>query len=92
MTGKADAETYKLIQRNILKKLYANKAFAKGHLLYKRLQSGIPKHLVGFVPEILQGLIKKGLVFYYGRTRYGDAYQLNIQKLKEIEEIVFGGN
>ena len=79
---------YLRIKKNIIKRLYANKTFSKGHLLYERLTSGIPSHLVGFVNKVLDDLIKEGLVIHYGRTKYGDAYQLNIQKLKEIEEII----
>ena len=77
------------IKKNILKKLYSNKAFSKGHLLYERLTAGIPSHLAGFVDDILKDLIKEGLVIYYGKTKHGDAYQLNIRKLKEIEETIF---
>ncbi|VVB81741.1 Uncharacterised protein [uncultured archaeon] len=76
------------IKKNILKKLYANQAFSKGHLLYERLMSGIPSHLKGFVKEVLDDLIKEELVILYGKTNYGDAYQLNIKKLKEIEAII----
>jgi len=90
MGAKATPEEHKRIKRNILKKLYANKPFAKGHLLFERLQSGIPRHLAGFVPDILDELIKEGMVLHYGRTKHGHAYQLNISKLKEIEEILFG--
>ena len=39
--------------------------------------------------DVLEDLIKEGLVLHYGRTKHGDAYQLNIKKLKEIEEIIF---
>lgn len=46
---------------------------------------------IGFVPDILNDLIKDELVLYYGRTKHGDAFQLNVKKLKEIEEIIFGG-
>ena len=80
---------YLKIKKNIIKRLYANKAFSKGHLLYERLNSGIPSHLAGFVNQVLDDLIKKEIVIHYGRTKYGDAYQLNINKLKEIEEIIF---
>jgi len=38
---------------------------------------------------VLDDLIKENLVIHYGRTKHGDAYQLNVQKLKEIEEIIF---
>lgn len=80
---------YNGIRRNIIKRLYSNRAFVKGHLLYERLTAGIPPHLIGFVKVVLDDLIKEGLVIHYGKTKYGDAYQLNIEKLKEIEEIIF---
>jgi len=65
------------------------KAFAKGHLLLERLKHGIPMHLAGFVKDVLKDLIKEGIILYYGKTKYGDAFQLNIKKLKEIEDIIF---
>lgn len=80
---------YRKIQKNIIKKLYSVKAFSKGHLLLERLHHGIPSHLVGYVKEVLRDMIKEEIVLYYGRTKYGDAFQLNIKKLKEIEEIIF---
>ncbi len=86
--GKLSKSEYNRIRNNIIKKLYSKKAFAKGHLLYERLASGIPSHLAGFVKEVLNDLIKEELVVYYGKTNYGDAYQLNIKKLNEIEEII----
>ena len=89
MGKKLSSTDYSKIKKNIIKRLYANKAFSKGHLLYERLTSGISPHLAGFVEQVLDNLIKEGLVIHYGRTKYGDAYQLNINKLKEIEEIIF---
>jgi len=32
--------------------------------------------------------MKEELVLFYGKTKHGDAYQLNIKKLKEIEDII----
>lgn len=80
---------YDKIEKNILKKLYSHHAFSKGHLLFERLQSGIPPHLTGFVQGVLEDLLKEELVLFYGKTQHGDAYQLNIKKLKEIEELLF---
>ncbi|MEA3513875.1 MAG: hypothetical protein U9R34_00175 [Nanoarchaeota archaeon] len=80
---------YMKIKKNIIKKLYSQQAFRNGHLLYARLQSGIPSHLGGFVKDILEELIKERLVLFYGKTKYGNAYQLNIKKLKEIEDLIF---
>ena len=79
---------YQKLRKNIVKKLYSVKAFSKGHLLFERLKHGIPAHLEGFVKDVLKDLIKEGIVVYYGRTKYGDAFQLNVKKLKEIEEII----
>ncbi len=79
---------YLKIKKNILKKLYSNQAFSKGHLLFERLQSGIPSHLQGFVKDVLDDLVKEELVVLYGKTKFGDAYQLNIGKLNEIEELI----
>ena len=87
--GKLSNSDYFKIKKNIIKRLYANKAFSKGHLLYERLTSGIQPHLAGFVRQVIEDLVKEGLVLYYGRTKHGDAYQLNVRKLKEIEEIIF---
>jgi hypothetical protein len=88
--GKKFSKTdYWKIKKNILKKLYSNQAFSKGHMLYERLQSSIPGHLKGFVKEVLSDLLKEELVLFYGKTQYGDAFQLNIKKLAEIEKIIF---
>lgn len=86
---KIGEQDYEKIRKTILKKLYSCRAFRKGHLLLETLQSGIPSYLIGSVPFILKDLIKKGLIVYYGKTKHGLAYQLNIKKLKEIEEIIF---
>ena len=71
-----------------LKKLYSKKAFSKGHLLYERLATSIPANLKGYVDNVLKNLIREELIIYYGKTKHGDAYQLNIKRLKEIEEII----
>ena len=89
MGKRLSKSNYIKIKKNIIKRLYSKKAFSKGHLLYERLTSGIPPHLKGFVEIVLNDLIKEELILHYGKTKYGDAYQLNIRKLKEIEEIIF---
>ena len=88
MRKKLNKQDYLKIRKNILKRLYSNQAFSKGHLLYERLTSGIPPHIKGYVKDVLNELIKEKLILFYGKTKYGDAYQLNIKKLKEIEEII----
>ncbi len=82
-------QDYIKVRNNIIKKLYSVNAFTKGHMLFERLHHGIPKHLAGMVKDVLKDLIKEGLVLFYGKTKHGDAYQLNIKKLKELEDIIF---
>ena len=89
MSKKLSKQDYLKIKKNILKRLYSNQAFSKGHLLYERLTSGIPPHLKGFVKDVLDKSVKEELILFYGKTKYGDAYQLNIKKLKEIENLIF---
>lgn len=89
MGKKLSKQDYLKIKKNILKKLYSNQAFSKGHLLYERLTSGIPPHLKGYVKDVVDELVKEELVLLYGKTKHGDAYQLNIKKLKEIEDVIF---
>ena len=88
MGKKLGNQDYLRIKKNILKRLYSKQAFSKGHLLYERLTSGVPPHLRGFVKDVLSDLVQDELVLCYGKTKHGDAYQLNIKKLKEIEEII----
>jgi len=85
---KIKEDDYSRIKINILKKLYSAKAFSQGHLLFERLQHGIPSHLRGIVKDVLKDLVKEGAVLHYGKTKYGDAFQLNIKRLEEIEEII----
>lgn len=90
MGRKLSQTDYNKIRRNIVKKLYFHDCFEKGHMLFDNLKSSVPGHLLGNVKEVLEDLVREGLVKKYGKTAHGDAYQLNIKKLKEIEEIIFG--
>ena len=87
---KLKKEDHARMRKKIIKKLYSVKAFMKGHLLFERLKGGIPPHLTGYIKYVLKDLIKQGIVINYGKTKYGNAFQLNIKRLEEIEEIIFG--
>ncbi len=76
------------VKKHIIRKLYMKQAFSKGHLLYERLMHGIEKNLAGAVLPALEQLLREEIVVYYGRTKHDDAYQLNIQKLREIREML----
>tara|TARA_Y100000310_G_C20499750_1_gene723373 strand:- start:31 stop:294 length:264 start_codon:yes stop_codon:yes gene_type:complete len=86
-----ERDGYERARKNIVKKLYANKSFHKGHLLLDTLKKGVPVHLQGHVKKALKDLLREGLVVKYGMTKHGEAYQLNIRRLGEIERLVFGG-
>lgn len=79
---------YRLVRRSILGKLHSAKCWHKGHMLFERFKSGLPGHLKGDVDSVLRDLLKEELVLFYGKTKHGDAYQLNIKKLKEIEDAI----
>ena len=90
--AKISQEELNKIRKTIIRRLYSKKAFSKGHLLFDRLRTGMPTDLRGYVKDVLKDLMKEGIVLFYGKTKYGEAYQLNIKKLKEIEEIVFSND
>ena len=89
MNKKLSETDHDKLKKNIIKKLYSKKAFSKGHLLYERLTTSIPSHLKGYIDDILKELIKEELIIFYGKTKHGNAYQLNIKRLKEIEDLIF---
>ncbi len=89
MAKKLSPQDYKKIRLTILRKLYAKGAWGKGHLLFERLQSGMPPHLYGFVKDVLKDLVKGNFIIFYGKTLHGDAYHLNIAKKVEIEKELF---
>ncbi|MFH1786068.1 MAG: hypothetical protein ABH829_00240 [archaeon] len=81
-------ENYNEIRKAVLRRLYRETAWGKGHLLFERLQSGIDAHLRGYVKYVLHDLMQQRLVCCYGKTRHGDAYYLNMSKKAEIERII----
>ena len=76
------------ILARILYKLFNNRCFNKGHMLEERVVSSVAKHDRGRAKDILKDAVKKGLVLIYGKTLYGTAYQLNIEKLDETIEFI----
>ncbi len=78
------------IVRLVLKKLYKDSCWGKGHMLVERLKRVVPTHLRGDVAPVIEELAKDGIIVVYGKTKYGLAVNLNIAKKREIEEILFG--
>lgn len=88
MGRKLTAEEEVALKKRILEKLYAAKAYTKGHLLFERLMRSVEAHLRGFVNDALKDLARDGLVACYGKTMHGEAYQLNIKRLGEIRKFI----
>ena len=76
------------IQRHILRRLYVKKAFVRSHLLGERLLRGLPSHLRGAAKRVLAQLVREEFILRYGPTEHGVAYQLNIERLDEIERLI----
>jgi hypothetical protein len=76
------------IRRHIVCRLVEKRAYVRGHLLGERLVHGLPSHLRGTGKFVLAQLVKEEIVLVYGPTKHGVAYQLNIEKLDEIERLL----
>ena len=72
----------------VLHKLMRTGMWEHKHTSEENLVKGFPKHKRGDIRSIVDGLLKKGLL-HAKPTRYGRQVSLNIDKKKEIEEIVF---
>ncbi len=82
------ATSDKQLLARLLYKLWRNKCFRKGHMLEEHLISAVPKSERGAARDVLKEAIKLELIVTYGPTNQGAAYQLNMEKLEEIENII----
>ena len=87
MSRKISEYDYKLIAKRIVCTLYNATCWGTGHMLVERLNSGIPPHLKGFVPGIIQDLTKNNILKVYGKTKYGVAVYLNVKRKQEIQRL-----
>jgi len=76
------------ILARMLFKLINNKCYSKGHMLEERLISIVAKHERGRAKDILKQAIKTKLISVYGKTNYGVAYQLNLEKLNYAIDLI----
>lgn len=59
-----------------------------GHMSVEDAVSGFPSHLIGYIKKkIIKKLIKEGFLLTTKHT-YGIGLSLNMNKLKEIEELI----
>ena len=73
------------VEGRILRKLRTENAFSRGHRLEETIVSCLPRHLRGEGKRVLRDLISRGLVIVYGKTLRGFAYQLNSDRIGEID-------
>lgn len=80
-------DVYAIIVKAIIRKLYSANCWGRGHMLIERFKSGLPGHFKGDVNAIVEDLVKKQIILVYGRTKFGVAVYLNIQKKSEIDAL-----
>ena len=76
------------IEATLLRKLYVMGKIGGPHTPFDNLPKGFPPHVRGDVKKVAKELIKRGFL-KPSRHNYGLGVSLNIEKLKEIEEILF---
>ncbi len=75
------------IERKIIKRMNRLGLWKSNHLkLENIMRTGFPGHQLGEVKKAIKGLIQKGLVVYYSKSKR--AIQLNYHKYHKIREIV----
>jgi len=71
----------------ILYKLMRLRKWEHAHTSIDNLIKGFPKHKRGEIKKLISNLIKKGFL-HVKPTAYGRQVSLNIEKKKEIEQII----
>jgi hypothetical protein len=76
------------ILARILYKLVNNRCFRKGHMLEERIVSAVPAHEKGQAKAILKDAVRSKLILIYGKTNQGTAYQINLERIDEIQALI----
>ena len=82
-----DEELRNVLRATILKKLKRRGKWGGAHTSVDKLTSGIPKHLRGLAKEVVEDMIREGLLLTKP-TSYGLEISLNPRKKAEIERII----
>ena len=90
MGRKLSMEEYRNIRLTIITKLRNTGCWGRGHMLVARLKTGISSHLRGHVKDVVKDLLNQKILKSYGKTKFGEAVYLNVEKRGEIEGIVLG--
>lgn len=75
------------IRRHLLKKFYRHNVWGRHHFREDTLAKGFPSHLRNRVMLIAEDLRREDFLVKFP-TNHGMQWYANIQKLKEIEEIL----
>jgi len=78
---------YNKIEIAILKHLYKHAYIGKRHTPFENAFKGIPKHLRGEAKDILENMIKTGLVLPYP-TGHGLDVKINPDRVAEVKRII----
>jgi len=84
-------DDYILIKKFILRKLVRQKTWAHKHTSIHNLPKGLPHNIRSKkeVKKVIKDLLKDDILFSKP-THYGLEVSLNIQKKKEIEDLIEG--
>jgi len=75
------------IIKDLLRNFYRHKAWGKHHFREDTIVKGFPSHLRKNVIRAAEELRKRGFLIRFP-TNHGVQWYANIEKLKEIEEII----
>ncbi len=77
----------KEIEQDLLRNFYRHKVWGKHHFREDTIVKGFPSHLRKNVIRAAEELRKRGFLIKFP-TSHGTQWYANIEKLKEIEEII----
>ena len=77
----------KEIAQDLLRKFYKHGVWGKHHWREDTLPKGFPSHVRHIVLRVAEDLRRKGFLIKFP-TSHGVQWYMNIEKLREIEEII----
>lgn len=77
----------KEIVKDLLRKFYRHRVWGRHHFREDTIIKGFPSHLRKRIIDVAEDLRRKGFLIKFP-TSHGTQWYANIEKLKEIEEII----
>ena len=72
------------LEKHLLEKMIRKRIIGSNHIRYENILSSVPKSEMGKLKKTIDGLLKKGYLVWYSKSK--KAIQLNKNRLKEIKE------